>query len=152
MTAGTPGPPGGDEGRITLLALAFGLLATVFVLVVTSASAVHLQRKELYALSDAAARDAADALDEERYYAGDHDDGDDGTVLLTRASVRDSVAAYVAAHGPGVEVGAGTGTADGRTARVELVRVTTPPFAAFVPAGLARVRLVARSTAVADLR
>ncbi|MEZ0166768.1 pilus assembly protein TadG-related protein [Kineococcus sp. LSe6-4] len=136
---------GDDEGRITLLALAFGLLATVLVLVVTSASAVHLQRRELYALSDAAARDAADALDEDRYYAG-------GGVLLTRASVRDSVAAYVGAHAPGAEVGAGTGTPDGRTARVELVRVTTPPFTAFVPAGLTRVRLVARSTAVADLR
>jgi hypothetical protein len=139
-----------DEGRITLLALAFGLLATVLVLVVTSASAVHLQRTELYALSDAAARDAADALDEDRYYAGRRDAGEG--VPLTRASVRDSVQAYVAAHAPGVEVGAGTGTTDGRAARVELVRVSTPPFAAFLPARFATVRLVARSTAVADLR
>ncbi len=43
-------------------------------------------------------------------------------------------------------------TPDGRTARVELVRVTTPPFASFVPAQFVRVRLVARSSAVADLR
>ncbi|GAB3470984.1 hypothetical protein AB1207_14820 [Kineococcus endophyticus] len=145
----SPKTPTGDEGRITLLALAFGLLATVLVLVVTSASAVHLQRKELYALSDAAARDAADALDEDRYYAGGRA-GD--PLLLTRASVRDSVEAYVAAHAAGVAVGAGTGTPDGRTARVELVRVTTPPFASFVPAQFVRVRLVARSSAVADLR
>ncbi len=59
MSSQETSTPTGDEGRITVLALAFGLLATVLVLVVTSASAVHLQRKELYALSDAAARDAA---------------------------------------------------------------------------------------------
>ncbi|WP_380170573.1 pilus assembly protein TadG-related protein [Kineococcus sp. DHX-1] len=147
MSSQETSTPTGDEGRITVLALAFGLLATVLVLVVTSASAVHLQRKELYALSDAAARDAADALDEGRYYAG----AGDG-VVLSRASVRTSVEAYVAAHAPGVEVGPDTGTTDGRTARVELVRVTTPPFASFVPAQFVRVRLVARSTAVADLQ
>ncbi len=73
-------------------------------------------------------------------------------MVLSRASVRTSVEAYVAAHAPGVEGRPDTGTTDGRTARVELVRVTTPPFASFVPAQFVRVRLVARSTAVADLQ
>ncbi|WP_432542331.1 pilus assembly protein TadG-related protein [Kineococcus sp. SYSU DK002] len=138
---------GGDEGRIALLSLAFGLLAVVLVLVVVSASAVHLQRKRLYALADACARDAADALDEDRYYAH-------GDVLLTDASVRASARDHLRAHADlaGVVVGAGTGTADGRTARVELVLVTAPPFTAFVPARFARVQVVARSSAVADLR
>ncbi|PRY14742.1 hypothetical protein CLV37_106303 [Kineococcus rhizosphaerae] len=136
-----------DEGRIALLSLAFGLLAVVLVLVVVSASAVHLQRKRLYAVADAAARDAADALDGRSYYSG-------GRVLLTDASVRGSVEGYVREHADvaGVVVGAGTGTPDGRRADVELVVVTAPPFTAFVPERFARVRITARSSAEAELR
>ncbi|WP_432560776.1 pilus assembly protein TadG-related protein [Kineococcus sp. SYSU DK003] len=136
-----------DEGRIALLSLAFGLLAMVLVLVVVSASAVHLQRKRLFALADAAAADAADALDEGAYYSA-------GTVLLTDGSVRASAAGYLERHAdlPGVVVGEGTGSADGRVAQVEFVVQVEPPFTAFVPAQFARVRIVARSSAVADLR
>ncbi|GAA0313758.1 hypothetical protein [Kineococcus aurantiacus] len=140
-----------DEGRIALLSLAFGLLATVLVLVVVSASAVHLQRTRLYAVADAAAADAADALDERSYYA---QGVPGGTALLTDASVRGSVEEYVADHAgvAGVVVGAGTGTPDGQRADVELVVVTAPPFTAFVPARFARVRITARSSARAELR
>lgn len=137
---------GDDEGRIALLSLAFALLAIVLVLVVVAASAVHLQRKRLYSLADAAAADAADALDEDRYYAG-------GELLLTDASVRASAQAYLSSHGdlPGAVVGAGTRSPDGRRAEVELVVVVVPPFTGLVPADFATVRIVARSSAVAEL-
>lgn len=141
-----------DEGRIALLSLAFGLLAMVLVLVVVSASAVHLQRKRLYAVADAAAADAADALDDAAYYTGG------GDLLLSDASVRDSAADYVAAHAAhadlaGVVVAEGTGTPDGRTAVVVLDVDVRPLFVAFVPEEFAAgIRLRATSRAVADLR
>ena len=138
-----------DEGRIALLSLAFGLLAMVLVLVVVSASAVHLQRKRLYAVADAAAADAADALDDAAYYTGG------GDLLLSDASVRDSAAGYVAAHADlaGVVVARGTGTPDGRTAVVVLDADVRPLFVAFVPEEFAAgIRVRATSRAVADLR
>ena len=141
--------PARDEGRIALLSLGFGLLALVLVLVVVSASAVHLQRKRLYALADAAAADAADALDGATYYSGD------GERLLSDASVRASAGEYVDAYAdlPGVVVAAGTGTPDGRTAVVALDVDVRPLFAAFVPEAFAGgIRLSATSRAVADLR
>lgn len=138
-----------DEGRIALLSLAFGLLAMVLVLVVVSASAVHLQRKRLYALADAAAADAADALDEDTYYSGD------GALLLSDASVRASAGDYLTEHADlaGVVVAAGTGSPDGRTAVVVLDADVQPLFATFVPAEFAAgIRLSATSRAVAELR
>ncbi|MBB2902118.1 putative membrane protein [Kineococcus radiotolerans] len=145
-------PPAGrarDEGRIALLSLGFGLLALVLVLVVVSASAVHLQRKRLYALADAAAADAADALDGATYYTGD------GERLLSDASVRASAQDYLGGHGDltGVVVAEGTGTPDGRTAVVVLAVEVQPVFAAFVPEAFAGgIGLSATSRAVADLR
>jgi hypothetical protein len=135
-----------DEGRIALLSLVLALLAMTLVLVVTSASAVHLQRKRLYALADAAAADAADALVTDAYYSG-------GTVELSDASVTASAERYLLRHGdlPGTVVGTGTGSPDGRTAVVELVVVVEPPFASVVPEEFARVRLVATAGAQAQL-
>ena len=147
------GGAAGDEGRIALLSLVFALIATLLVLVVVSASAVHLQRKRLYAVADAAAADAADAVDQRSYYAAG---GGlvDGAVPLTDASVRASVAAYLAANDPGVAglaVGPATGSPDGRTAEVVLTARLLPPFAAFVPGPFARgvpARVTSRATAL----
>ncbi|WP_205709631.1 pilus assembly protein TadG-related protein [Kineococcus siccus] len=145
-------PASDDEGRIALLSLVFALVAVLLVLVVVSASAVHLQRKRLYAVADAAAADAADAVDERRYYA---QGGGllDGAVPLTDASVRASVAAYLATADPavrGLAVDPATGTPDGRTAEVVLTANLQPPFAAFVPAAFAGgvpARVTSRATA-----
>jgi len=138
-----------DEGRIALLSLGLGLLAMVLVLVVASASAVHLQRKRLYALADAAASDAADALDDAAYYTGD------GELLLSDASVRASVTGYLREHSDlaGVVVAEGTGTPEGRSALVVLEVDVRPLFGAFVPEEFAAgIRVRATSRAVAELR
>ena len=145
-----------DEGRIALLSLGFALVAMVLVLVVVSASAVHLQRKRLYALADAAAADAADAVDERAYYAAGGVRG--GAVPLSDATVRDSVRRYLVLAGadrdlPGVEVAAGTGSPDGAGAVVVLDVVVVPPFAAVVPGPFADgVVLRASSSARTSLR
>ncbi|HZI95998.1 MAG TPA: pilus assembly protein TadG-related protein [Actinomycetales bacterium] len=122
---------GDDEGQVLLLILGYALIALVLVLVVASASAVHLERKRLLAVADAAALDAADAFDAGAFYT-------EGTapgrgVPITDASVRSSVDAYVALLGASADfdafaVSPRTGTPDGQTAEVTLVAVVTPPL------------------------
>jgi hypothetical protein len=120
-----------EDGQVLLLILVYALIAVALVTVVVSASAVHLQRKRLLSVADAAALDAADALDAGAFYA-------DGTapgqgVPLTDASVRTSVQEYVAlidapSRFEGFAVAPSTGTPDGRTAEVTLVAVARPPL------------------------
>jgi uncharacterized membrane protein len=120
-----------DDGQVLLLILVYALVALALVTVVVSASAVHLERKRLWALADAAALDAADALDASEFYRS----GTDPTrgVPLTDASVRASVEEYVELAGARGRferfgVGAGTGTPDGQTAEVTLVALARPPL------------------------
>jgi len=124
----------GESGQITLLSIGFGLLALTLVLVVAAASSLYLERKQLLALADGAAADAADAIDYGLYYGpGGAADG----VPLSDASVRESVAEYLgssAAAGTfrGLAVGPGTGTGDGRTAHVTLSAVARPAVVPWV--------------------
>jgi|GEM_PF-397547 len=121
-----------DDGQVLLLALVYGLIAVLLVLVVVAASAVHLDRKRLLALADAAALDAADALDEPAYFeATERAEGIDA-VPVTDASVQTSVAAYLQRQDApsrftdlSVDVGA-TGTPDGTTAVVVLTARSLP--------------------------
>jgi hypothetical protein len=142
VTAPRPhGRPDGEAGQILLLGIAYGLLALSLVLVAASASAVHIERKQLIALADAAALDAADSLDESVFYLGavpaaatsPDATGPDARVPLTDAGVRAAVAAHVAAAPAaeglaGLAVGEPTGTPDGVSARVTLTAVVRPPF------------------------
>ncbi|MFB9378684.1 pilus assembly protein TadG-related protein [Kineococcus gynurae] len=144
---------GRDEGRIALLSLAFGLLALLLVLVLSSATAVHLQRQRLTALADAAARDAADEVDLRAYYTGTRA----GPLPLDPAGVRRvarehlSRASAVGAGLPDVAVDPATGSPDGTTAVVVLDARLHPPFADLLPgrfrAGIA-ARVDARAVAV----
>src|SRR5690606_23270568 len=81
----------GESGQITLLSIGFGLLALTLVLVVAAASSLYLERKQLLALADGAAADAADAIDYELYYGAAA--AAEGLPLST-ASVRGSVEEY----------------------------------------------------------
>jgi uncharacterized membrane protein len=123
--------PAGEDGQVLLLILVYALISVALVTVVVSASAVHLQRKRLLAVADAAALDAADALDADAFYRQGTSPGDG--VPLTDASVRASVQEYVTLAGaPGrfedFAVAPSTGTSDGRTAEVTLVAVARPPL------------------------
>ncbi|GAA1621300.1 hypothetical protein [Georgenia ruanii] len=144
MSARHPGARGGaparEEGQILLLTLAFATLVLALVLVVSSASAVHIERKRLLALADAVAADAADALDEARYYGGAGTGGPGPTrVPLSEASVEEAVGHYLAAapaavvgEFEGLRVGEPTGTPDGVTAQVTLVARVRPPLVPWV--------------------
>jgi hypothetical protein len=128
----------GDEGQVALLVLVYFLVAGLLVLVVGAATQVHLARGRLLALADAAALDAADALDEPTYYARGAEPG--AGVPLTDATVRDSVDSYLALVGApdrfdAFAVAATTGTPDGVTAQVVLRARVRPPL---LPAALAR--------------
>jgi uncharacterized membrane protein len=123
--------PAGEDGQVLLLILVYALIAVALVTVVVSASAVHLQRKRLLAVADAAALDAADALDSDAFYRQGTGPGDG--VPLTDASVRSSVQQYVTLAGAPARfedfaVAPSTGTSDGRTAEVTLVAVARPPL------------------------
>jgi uncharacterized membrane protein len=125
----------GDEGQVMVLALAFGVLALLLVGVVTSATAVHLERKRLLALADLAALEAADAMDPAHYYA---DDETGALVVLSDADVRAAVEAYLrdapaAARFDDLTVEAAT-SADGRTAVVTLRAVADVPLLSTVTA------------------
>jgi len=126
----------GDAGQVALLVLGYAVLALVVVLVVTAASAVHLERKRLWAVADAAASDAADEVDREAYYGGGASLA--GGVPLTDAGVRSAVQAHLRRAGAAerfddLAVGAATGTPDGRTAEVQLVATARVPVLGLLP-------------------
>lgn len=130
-----PRDPGADDGQVLLLILVYALITVTLVTVVASASAVHLERKRLLALADAAALDAADAVDLDAFFADGTRPGDG--VPLTDASVRASVEEYVERAGAPARfdafaVASSTGTPDGRTAEVTLLATAEPPLLSVV--------------------
>jgi len=148
----------GDAGQISLLVIGYCTLAIALLTVVTSASAVHLERKRLLEVADSAALDAADALDSPLYYGGGGV-GPPGTgVPLTGASVRASVAEYLRLRGAagefeGLAVAEPTGTPDGSTAEVTLVaRVRLPLVSAALEAYADGIVLSATARARTDLQ
>ena len=120
--------PGPDDGRILLLTLGYLAVLVALVLVVTAATAVHLQRKRLIDLADLTALAAADATTPDDYLAA----GATGVVLTdarVHAAATDHLAgAPEAARFAAVELVAAT-TPDGRTAVVHLRAVIEVPFA-----------------------
>ncbi len=142
-----------DDGQVTLLVLVYTLIALSLVAVVVDATAVHLARTQLLDAADAAALDAADALDQGAVYAG----GLGAALPVTDASVREQALQYLAGYAEpsrlsGVELGAGTGSPDGASARVELTGVVHLPIAAsVVDAWRGGIRLTVTSSARATL-
>ena len=138
-----------DEGQIALLVLVYTLIALSLVAVAVDATAVHLARTQLLDAADAAALDAADALDEGAVYTG----GVGGALPLTSASVREQATRYLSSYdAPArldqIELGAGTGSTDGTSARVELVgRVRLPIAATVVSAWTGGIDITVRSSA-----
>jgi uncharacterized membrane protein len=141
-----------DAGQIIPLTIGYALIALTLVIVVVDISAVHLQRGRLHSLTDAAALDAADALDRDRFYAEGARPEEPGTpgeavpadprapgeaVPLTDGTVEASVQRYVAgaasrARVEGVAVDVPTGSPDGVTAEVTLSGRARLPLFSFV--------------------
>jgi hypothetical protein len=129
-----------DAGQITLLTIAFAMLALLLVTAVVSATGIHLERKRLLALSDALALEAADGVGPGVVYGngmGNRDAG--GVIQLTDRDVSRAVAGYLvdnpdAATGfvdLAVESGA---SPDGRTAEVHLTALARPTLISWVTA------------------
>lgn len=124
----------GDEGQVMFLVLGYTLICLALVGVVAAASAVHLARHRLQALADAAALDAADALDRVRFYAVDGTGGVPaaGSLPTTDETVRAVATGYLA-RTPAAQrfrslaVIEPTGSPDGTSAQVSLsARVDLP--------------------------
>ncbi len=108
-----------DEGQLSVLILGLFLIATLLVIGGVDVTAVQLARVRLIDTADAAALDAADALDPNGMYAGRLGDG----VAVSNATVTASVARYLAvrpkpAGVTGWRIAPGTGAVGAATAVV----------------------------------
>jgi uncharacterized membrane protein len=148
-----------DRGQVTLLIIVYALIALAVVTVTVGVSAVQLGRHRLLAVADAAALDAADALDRPAFYRSAETaavPADGPAVRLSDASVRDSVRRYLGEiEAPqrfrALTLAEPTGTPDGSTAEVTLAAVVPLPMVGTVLAPWAdgipiRVTARARST------
>ena len=115
-----PGEQRREEGQVSLLILGLTLIALLLVVGTVAVTSAHLSRMRLLDAADAAALDAANALDARAYTAGIG-----ATVPLGDATVQDAAGAYLASRPlpTGIthwQVDPGTGSPDGRTAVVAL--------------------------------
>lgn len=146
--------PRGEAGQITLLALVYTLIAFCLVAVVVDVTAVQLARTQLLDAADAAALDAADALDPTGVYAG----GVPGeSVPVTDDGVRRQAERYLQTYTvpsrlDRITLGEATGTQDGQSATVQLVGRVRLPIAAAAVASLGDpITITVQSTARAEL-
>lgn len=135
MSAPPARPAGHDDretGQATVLIVGFVLLTLLVTSVVAGITAVYIEHKKLLGIADSAALAAADTFDLAGADAGDGA-GTAPVPVLRSDRVGGAVRAYLDGLGPdarvsGLTIGAGTGTADGRTAQVELYGVARPPL------------------------
>ncbi|GAB6898720.1 pilus assembly protein TadG-related protein [Kineosporia succinea] len=147
-----PTPAVRDAGQIMPLITGFVVVALLLVIVTVDITALHLQRQELHALTDAATLDAADALDEGAFY---EDGAGERPVALSDRSVHESVRRYLgekpeSAEELDVSISAPTGAVNGTTAEVTLTgRGRIPLIGLVVRRWAEGVRLTATSRATA---
>lgn len=109
-----------ERGQISLLILGFAIILISLIVGGIAVTSAQLSRMALYDVADAAALDAADAIDLGAYASGVKD-----TVPLADLSVRRSAGDYVSRlplpHGiSSWQLLPGTGSPDGRTAVVRM--------------------------------
>ena len=90
----------GDDGQILMMIVAYAVIALLFVFLAVDITAMHLARTQLLDAADAAARDAADAVDVAAVIEG----GVGAGVPLTDETVRSSVVAYLSTYDPPARV------------------------------------------------
>lgn len=143
-----------DSGQVSILI--FGLMAIVLVLVIggVDVTAAQIARTRLLDASDAAALDAANALDEAAAYNG----GIGSSIVVSNATVENAAAANIASRPrpDGITswgTAAGTGTTDGHTAVVVLQGVADLPMTGGLLAALgSSVTITVESRARAPLQ
>ena len=119
----------GEQGRILVLGAGLFALLALLVMGGIDVTAVQLARVQMIDAADAAALDASDAVDPGAIYRG----GVGQQVALSDQSVRTDAAASLArqrrpSQVTGWAVIGGTGSGDGRTARVVLRGTVRPPL------------------------
>lgn len=128
-----------DDGQISILVIGMMLILLLAMIVVMAVTSVQLAERKLQVHADHAALAAADTFTE---LSGTQGTGAAPTAVLDDASVSGAARSYLvtvdAEHDlDSLAVGPGTGSADGRTARVHLTAVARPPVVAwFIPAGI----------------
>lgn len=143
----------GEDGQILILILGYVIVAVTLVIVAVDITAVHLARTQLLDACDAAALDAADAVDSGSVYRG----GVTDSVPLTTSTVRSAATTYLSGYAPpsritDVQLTGATGSPDGQTAVVELTaRVKLPLLGPVVQAWSGGITVTVRSQARADL-
>lgn len=143
-----------DGGQVSILIL--GILGVVLLLVMggVDVTAAQIARARLFDASDAAALEAANALDEGAAYSG----GIGEAVVVSDATVDRAVAHNLAARPipnglSAWTIGDGTGTTDGRTAVVVLQGTADLPMTGGLLAALGQsVTITVESRARAPLR
>ena len=120
-----------------VLMIGYVLLALLLMTVVAAASSIYLGHKQLLSVADGAALAAADT-----FVLNGGTAGTDPGTLLSSGGVDAAAREYLAGTEvprslSGVQLAAGTGTPDGRTAQVFLTGVVHPMFINFlVPDGI----------------
>lgn len=143
----------GEDGQISILLLGLFAISTLLIVTGVSVTSVQLARVQLMDLADAAAVDAADAVRDEDLYQGGQTDGP----VLTDQGVRDSAGLYLADrpepnHVSQWWLGPSTGSADGRTATVELTGDVQIPVVSSVMSAIGQsVTVTVRSQARSDI-
>lgn len=135
-----------EDGSTLILAIFYGMLSLLLILVVTAASSLYLERKRLYSLADAAALVGAEAFELSSVSL----DGGEPTLTLRSPQVRTVVSEFLEDNSIGsfdalaLEAAA---SPDGRSATVTLSSAWQPPvLTLFVPDGIRlEVTAVARS-------
>jgi len=122
-----PCPHHTDEGSSGILTLGLTVLALMVILVVASATSVHVSRLRLAHLADELAIDAADALDTVAYFAAGP--GDDPRLAQRR--MEEAVARHLSVRGTGHLDGVRVVSVqadDAQSARVSVQQVVYPLF------------------------
>jgi hypothetical protein len=126
-----------ESGQISLLILGCAVVVILLIVGTVGVTSVELSRIRLLDAADGAALDAADALDATAY-----EQGIGRSVPLSDASVRTAAASYLELEPlpTGVlrwRLAPGTGSPDGRSARVRLTAVVEVPLVGGVIQALA---------------
>ncbi|MBG6240059.1 hypothetical protein IWX78_003050 [Mycetocola sp. CAN_C7] len=135
-----------ENGSTLLLAIFFGMMALVLILVAAAATSLYLERKRLYSLADAAALVGAEAFELSEVSL----DGGEPTLTLRSPAVRSAVAGFLDDNPIGSFdqlVLEDAVSHDGRSATVTVSSAWQPPvLTLFVPDGIRlEVTAVARS-------